>query len=45
MGYDGIGIEPDEVVTLSDAAKEYNIYVLPQSLDDQLGAALKHFGN
>ena len=43
VGYDGIGIEPDEVVTLSDAAKEYNIYVLPQALDDQLGAALEHF--
>ena len=45
VGYDGIGIEPDEIVTLSDAAKEYNIYVLPQSLDDQLRAALKHFEN
>ena len=45
VGYDGIGIEPDETVTLSDEAKEYNIYALPQSIDDQLCAALKHFYN
>jgi carboxyl-terminal processing protease len=42
-GYDGIGIQPDVMVEQSEAAKEYNIYVLPQSLDDQLQAALECF--
>lgn len=44
-GYDGIGITPDKEVSLSDAAKEYNVYLLPQSLDDQLAAAIETFGN
>ncbi len=42
-GYDGVGIRPDETVELSETAKEYNIYVLPQALDNQLAAAMKHF--
>ena len=42
-GYDGIGITPDKEVSLSDAAKEYNVYLLPQSLDDQLAAAIECF--
>ena len=42
-GYDGIGITPDVEATLSEAAKEYNVYLLPQSLDDQLAAAIKTF--
>lgn len=40
-GYDGIGITPDVEVALSDEAKKYNVYLLPQSLDDQLAAALE----
>ncbi len=39
-GYDGIGITPDIAVTQSEEAKGYNHYVLPQSLDDQLKAAI-----
>ena len=39
-GYDGIGITPHVTVSLSDKAKEYNVYELPQSLDDQLIAAI-----
>ena len=40
-GYDGIGITPDEVVELSEEAKKYSVYLLPQSLDNQLAAAIK----
>ena len=40
-GYDGEGITPDVQVTLSDEAKKYSIYKLPQSLDDQLIAAIE----
>ncbi|MBO7249881.1 MAG: hypothetical protein J6V42_01240 [Clostridia bacterium] len=40
VGYDGVGIVPDRVVELSEAAKQYSIYKLPQSLDDQLIAAI-----
>ncbi len=39
-GYDGIGISPDVTVAQSEDAKGYNHYVLPQSLDDQLIAAI-----
>lgn len=39
-GYDGIGITPDLEVEQSEEAKSYNHYMLPQSLDDQLIAAL-----
>ena len=44
-GYDGVGISPDDGydVELSDEAKAYNVYVLPQSLDNQLTAALGSF--
>lgn len=41
VGYDGEGIEPDIEVTLSDEAKKYSIYKLPESLDDQLIAAIE----
>ncbi|MBO5415915.1 MAG: PDZ domain-containing protein [Clostridia bacterium] len=39
-GYDGIGITPEYEVEQSEEAKDYNRYVLPQSLDAQLTAAL-----
>ena len=42
-GYDGIGIEPDHKVELSSEAREYNIYDLPDALDDQLLEAIKYF--
>lgn len=44
-GYDGIGISPSEGydVALSEEASAYNVYVLPQSLDDQLIAAINSF--
>ncbi len=37
--YHDIGITPDITVSLSKEAQEYNIYVLPESMDDQLQAA------
>ena len=40
-GYDGEGIAPDVEVTLSEEAKKYSIYKLPESLDDQLIAAIE----
>ncbi len=45
VGYDGVGISPSEGydVELSDEAKEYNVYLLPQSLDSQLIAAVDSF--
>lgn len=42
-GYDGVGIEPDVKVALSEEAAEYNIYDLPDDKDDQLVEAIKHF--
>jgi len=39
-GYDGKGILPHVEVSLSEEAKEYNVYELPQSLDAQLQAAI-----
>lgn len=42
VSYHDIGILPDTAVELSDEAKSYNIYVLPESLDDQLLAAIAH---
>jgi C-terminal peptidase prc len=44
-GYDGIGIYPDEKysVSLSEEAKKYALYELPQELDDQLRAAINSF--
>ena len=43
--YDGIGIKPDEgcAVELSEEAKTYNIYDLPDDKDNQLMEAIKHF--
>lgn len=42
-GYDGKGIEPHVEVGLSEEAKQYNAYLLPQSLDGQLIAAIEEF--
>ncbi|MBE6597170.1 MAG: hypothetical protein E7641_05815 [Ruminococcaceae bacterium] len=39
-GYHGVGIEPTLKVELSDDAKKYNLYKLPQSIDNQLAAAI-----
>ncbi len=41
--YHQIGIVPDVEVELSKEARSYNIYTLPQSLDDQLIAAIAQF--
>lgn len=43
--YHDIGIYPDEgcEIALSDAAKEYHFYMLPQALDDQLQMAIQQF--
>lgn len=43
VSYHDIGITPDVRVELSDEAKQYNFYVLPQDKDNQLGAALAQF--
>lgn len=39
--YDGVGIEPDVEVQLSEAASAKNIYTLEDSEDDQLQAAIE----
>ena len=39
-GYNGIGIVPDVEEELSEEAKEYNINLLPDALDNQLAAAV-----
>ncbi|MBQ3013987.1 MAG: hypothetical protein IJD75_02455 [Clostridia bacterium] len=39
--YHGIGILPDVEVELSDEAKGYHVYLLPQELDDQLKQAIE----
>lgn len=39
----GISPDPDCEVSLSEEAKKYNFYVLPQALDDQLKAAVAQF--
>jgi len=41
--YHEIGVKPDVEVSLSSEAQNYNIYVLPQELDDQLQAAIAQF--
>ena len=41
--YHQIGIAPDIAVELSEEAKQYHFYVLPQALDDQLRAAIAQF--
>ena len=38
--YHEIGIEPDHKVSLSEEAKEYNFYLLPEEKDDQLKKAI-----
>ena len=38
--YHGTGIVPDYEVELSDEAKEYNFYLLPEEKDDQLKTAI-----
>lgn len=38
--YHDIGITPDVVVELSAEAQEYNLYVLPEELDNQLQTAI-----
>lgn len=38
--YHGVGIEPDYPVELSEEAKEYNFFLLPEELDDQLLTAI-----
>ena len=38
--YHDIGITPTETVELSEQAKEYHFYVLPQAVDNQLQAAI-----
>ena len=38
--YDGVGITPHVVVELSEEAAAYNINLLPDHLDNQLGAAV-----
>lgn len=40
-GYDGIGITPDHVVELSEAAASKNIYALTDGEDDQMQKALE----
>lgn len=44
VGYNEIGIKPDVEVDLSEEAKGYNIYVLPENIDDQLIAAIEELG-
>lgn len=41
VGYNGVGIKPDVEISLSEEAYQYNFYVLPQELDDQLLAAVE----
>ena len=43
-GYDGIGIEPNVTVELSEEAMKYNHYeIMGQSVDNQLVEAVKYF--
>ena len=44
-GYDGVGIEPDHKASLSEAAKNKNVYEISDEEDDQLMAAISLFGN
>lgn len=45
VGYDGIGISPDEgyEVQLSEEARKYDLHSLPEELDNQFLLALKAF--
>ena len=40
-----MGIEPDEVVELSEAAQNKNVYEITDEEDDQLKKAVQLFGN
>ena len=44
-GYDGVGIDPDHTVALSEAAKNKNVYEITDEEDDQLMKAISLFGN
>jgi carboxyl-terminal processing protease len=41
--YHEIGIKPHTEVVLSDEAKQYHFYLLPQDKDNQLIAAIQQF--
>lgn len=41
--YQDVGIEPHVSVPLSEEAKQYHFYLLPQSIDNQLQAAIAQF--
>ena len=45
--YQDIGVSPDEglEVSLSEEAQQYNIYLLPEALDDQLLLAIAQFAD
>ena len=43
--YHEVGIVPDSEVALSEEAKQYSVYLLPEELDDQLKSALATFEN
>lgn len=43
--YHEVGIVPDVRVDLSEEAKQYSVYLLPEALDDQLKAAIAAFEN
>lgn len=43
VGYDGIGIKPDVEIPLNEAAKNYNVFDIPDDKDNQLLEAIKHF--
>lgn len=40
VSYHDIGITPNQTVELSEEASSYNIFLLPESLDNQLAAAI-----
>jgi C-terminal processing protease CtpA/Prc len=40
VSYHGIGIEPHIAVELSEEAKQYSIYLLPENIDNQLQTAI-----
>ena len=42
VNYDGVGIAPNTEVALSDEAAKKNLYLLTESEDDQLKAAINH---
>lgn len=42
VNYDGVGIEPDVIVSLPEAYQNVNIFKLPRAQDSQLKAALSY---